>query len=373
MTSNAPSRAIVNLSAYAHNLQSVRTLVGENTALIAIVKANAYGHGLVPVAKRAVQFGVRMLGVATVDEGSELRDSGIDLPILVLVQPDPDHLAQAVEYRLTPMLSDVDAIEQLADVAHRANRVAHIHCKIDSGMGRQGFSLSSAPERLQYVTRISHVDIEGVATHFPSADETDDSFTLSQIKSFRQVLKLLDKWGIPYEMAHAANSAAIVNYHGCAFDAVRPGLMTYGVWPGKTPPLQQRLERVLRWETTVALVRDLEPGSSIGYGRTFTTSTRMRAAMIPVGYADGYKHALSNKADVLIHGVRCRVRGSVCMDQIMVDVSQVPQTQPGDTATLIGEDGEEIITAEELAQHAGTIPYDILVSIGSRVPRVYTE
>ena len=373
MTVSASSRVVINLSAYAHNLKTVHTLAGEKPGIIAVLKANAYGHGLVPVAQRAVQCGVRMLGVATVEEGAQLRDAGLDIPILVMVQPTHDQLAQAIEYRLTLMLSDIEIIELLADIAHKANRVAHIHCKIDSGMGRQGFSIDTAPERLQYVTRISHVDIEGVATHFPAAEQPDDAFTHNQIRGFRHLLKLIDKWGIPYEMAHAANSAGIVNYRSSTFDAVRPGLMTYGIWPGKNSPPQHRLERVLRWESTVALVRDLEPGSSVGYGRTYTTTARMRAAMIPVGYADGYKHALSNKAHVLIHGIRCPVRGSVCMDQIIVDISGVPQTQPGDTATLIGSDGKEIITVEELANLSGTIPYDILTSIGNRVSRVYVD
>lgn len=373
MHSNAPSRAIVDLGAYAHNLDVARQYAGPDTAIIAVVKANAYGHGLVPVAKRAVASGARMLAVATIDEGTELRESGIEAPILVMVQPEPRALALAVEHRLTLTLSDVESIEHLGEIAHRANRVASIHCKIDSGMGRQGFSLENAADRLQAVTRISHVDIEGVCTHFPTADLPDDTFTQSQIKSFRQLLNAMDKRGIPYEIAHAANSAALINYHGSAFDAVRPGLMTYGVWPLVTPPMQLSLKPVLRWETAVALVRDLEPGSSVGYGRTFTTSGRMRAAMLPVGYADGYKHALSNNAEVLIRGTRCPVRGSVCMDQIIVEVSHVPDIQPGDTATLIGTDGKECISVEELARSAGTIPYDILVGIGPRVPRVYAE
>ncbi len=368
---NPPSRAIIDLAAYTHNLGMVKRYLGGRAAVAAVIKANAYGHGLVPVAQRAVDAGVRMLGVATIEEGVQLREAGIGAAILVLVQPEVAAIPIALEKRLTLMLSDTKVAEAVGTAAQRAKHVASVHCKIDSGMGRQGFALESAPERLLHLTRISHIDIEGIATHFPSADVSEDPYTHNQIKNFRAVLKRLDKHGIPYELAHAANSAAIVNYHGSTFDMVRPGLMTYGVWPTRTPPAHNELRPALRWETKVTLVRDLEPGSSVGYGRTYTTATRMRAAVLPIGYADGYKHALSNRADVLIRGTRCPVRGSVCMDQIIVDVSHLEEVHAGDVATLIGGDGKEHVTVQELAHLADTIPYDVLTGIGHRVPREY--
>jgi alanine racemase len=372
MSTNAPSRAIIDLSAYAHNFEAVRQIIGEGIGIYAVVKANAYGHGLAPMAKKAISSGVERLAVAMVDEGVALREAGVEAPILVLLQPEESALDAILEYRLTPMVSSVAIALKLGERAQRANRVVQVHCKIDSGMGRQGFSLNAAAEELQRLTRISHLDIEGIATHFPAADESEDTYTYDQIKAFKHVLRRLDANGIPYELAHAANSAAIVNYHGSLFDFVRPGLMTYGVWPCKTPPPNPDLLRpVLRWETRVNQVRDIEAGASVGYGRTFTTSRRMRAAVLPIGYADGYKISLSNRAEVLLHGKRCRVRGSVCMDQIVVDVTHLENVQPGDVATIIGQDGDACITAQELADHAGTIPYDILTGIGARVPREY--
>lgn len=371
MSNTAPSRAIVDLRAYAHNLGVVRRFVGNDAHIAAVVKANAYGHGLVPVALKALECGARMLAVATIDEGLALRAAGIEAPVLVMVQLDAPIMPVAIEHRLTLMISDMATAERLGEIAHRANRVAQVHCKIDSGMGRQGFPIESAPSDLQSITRISHIDIEGIATHFPTADQPEDTFTYNQIKMFKHVLRQLDKLGIPYELAHAANSAAIVNYHGSIFNMVRPGLMCYGVWPTANVPSQPLLQPVLRWETRIVHVRHLEPGSSVGYGRTYTTRHRMRAAILPVGYADGYKHQLSNRAEVLIRGKRCPVRGSVCMDQIVVDISELPSVNPGETATLIGADGTESITAEELAQRADTIPYDILAGIGPRVPREY--
>ena len=373
MSEISPSRAVIDLNAYAWNLQVVRRRIPEDCGIMAVVKANAYGHGILPIAQRAVKEGVAMLGVATVDEAVTLRQAGMRTPILVLVQPSEEALGEVVEHGLRVMISTVAAAERLGNIAHKVNKVAPVHCKVDSGMGRQGFDVDEAVRDLLYLRRVSNIDIEGVATHFPTADIPKDPYTLNQIKTFKQVLRQLDKQGVPYELAHAANSAAIINYEESFFSMVRPGLMTYGVWPTATPTEPPQIKPVLRWETRVVMVKDLEPGSSVGYGRTYTTSDRMRAALLPVGYADGYKHSLSNRADVLIRGKRCPVRGSVCMDQVVVDVTHVDGVVPGDVATLIGTDGTETITVEELASHAQSIPYDILAGIGPRVHREYIE
>ncbi len=269
------------------------------------------------------------------------------------------------------MVTDAALAEAMGALAHEANRVAPVHCKVDTGMGRQGMALDNALETIQYISRLTHIDIQGVCTHFPCADIVEDPFSYGQIKAFKQLIKQIDKLGVPYEMAHAANSAAIVNYRESVFDAVRPGLITYGVWPSEASANQTLLKRVLRWETTVVQTRVIKAGDTIGYGRAYTCHGPTKTAVLPVGYADGYKYQLSNKADVLIRGQRCPVRGAVSMDQIVVDVSALPEVSCGDMATLIGADGDETITVEELAQRAGTIPYDMLTGIGPRVRRVY--
>ena len=365
------SQAIVDLAAYAYNLSVVRNLVGNTCRIAAIVKGDGYGLGALPIARRALDSGATMLGVATVDEGIQLREGGIEAPILVMMQSDTDVLASVVRYGLTLMLSDVRTAEQLGEMARKANTVAPVHCMIDTGMNRQGFALETAADEIQYLTRISHIDIEGIGTHFPTANVVDDALTYGQIKAFKQLLKRLEKDGTPYEIAHTANSAGTVNYPGGLLNMVRVGIMTYGVWPTDQPPTATLLRPVLRWETTVAQVRDVAAGDTVGYGRTYTTETAMRVAMLPVGYADGYPYHLSNKADVLIRGVRCPLRGTVCMDQLVVDVSRVPRVEVGDTAVLLGGNGEDAITVAELAHHAGTIPYEILTGIGRRVPRIY--
>lgn len=368
----APSRAIVDLHAYAHNLQVVRKYIGPGPAIMAVIKANAYGHGLVPMAHKALATGAKMLGVATIEEGIALRNAGIAAPVVVLFQPAADALEAVAEFGLTLVVADVSTAEQLGRIAQRMNRIVKVHCQIDSGMGRQGFDLGTAVTDIQFLTRISHIDIEGICTHFPTADRLDDEFTQNQFKAFRTLLRQLEREGIPYEMAHCCNSPGVVNYPQFALDMVRAGLMTYGAWPNPERPADCPLKPVMRWETRVTQVREFEPGASISYGRTFTATEHMKAAILAVGYADGYQHRLSNRAHVLIHGTRCPVRGSVCMDQTVVDITHAPPVKTGDIAVLLGADGNEQITAEELAAHANTIPYEILTGIGERAPRIYT-
>lgn len=373
MMDSATSRVIVDLSAYGKNLAAVQRLVHGKAAIMAIVKANAYGHGLLPVAQRAVAEGAAMLGVAHVEEALALREGGITAPVLIMVQPPLDQFHLALEHDLRLMISDRAAAETLGEVAHKAGKVVPVHVKVDTGMGRQGFDVSHAFDDILFITRISNIDIEGVATHFPTSDLVDDPFTKDQIKAFKRLLKELDKQGVPYEMTHAANSAAILNYAEDLFSMVRPGLMTYGVWPTAAAPQKGLLKPVLRWESRIVLLKEFQAGTSIGYGRTFTTQEDMQGAIVPVGYADGYRHSLANRAEVLVRGRRCPVRGAVSMDQIVVDVSKIPGVTPGETVTLIGRDGKEEVTVEELARHAGTIPYDILTGIGARVRREYLE
>ena len=369
MISRHPSRAIVDLNAYASNLTLVQRFAGKEIALIPILKANAYGHGAIPLARKALEANPLLLGVATVEEGIQLREAGIEAPILLMLQPNQESLPLCIQYRLTLMISDTGLAETLGRLAAQTNTVVPVHIKVDTGMGRQGVSLADALQTIQYISRIVHVDIQGICTHMSTSEIQDDGFTHGQIKSFKALLKQVDKAGVPYEVTHAANSAAIVNYRESILDAVRPGLITYGVWPSREKNATPQLKPVLRWETRIVFLRDLAPGSTIGYGRTYTTFGNTRTAILPVGYADGFR--LSNKSDVLIRGRRCPVRGAVSMDQIVVDVSALPNVAVGDVATLIGKDGTQEITAEEMAAKAGTIPYDILTGIGTRVHREY--
>jgi len=369
----ATSHAVIDLEAYAHNLAETRSRLPSDCRLMAVVKADAYGHGATPIAETAVSAGVDMLGVATVDEGVRLRDHGITAPTLVLVQPSESVLTLAVEHDLRLAVSSVTIAERICDIARRLNRVVPVHCKIDTGMCRQGFDPSSAASDLQQLTRLSHIDIEAIWTHYAVANAVRDPGTANQAKLFRQVLKKLDRVGVPYEYAHAGNSAAVVNHSDHVFDMARVGLMAFGVWPSDHVPEESPLQPVMRWETEIILIKDIEKGASIGYGATYTTPGKARVALIPVGYADGYRHALSNRASALVRGKRCPVRGRISMDQTTIDITGVPNAEVGDAVTLIGSDGDEHITVQELSDRASALPYEIMSGVQERVRRVYPE
>ena len=369
----APSRALIDLNAYAANLKVIRQRIPEGCLLMPVIKANAYGHGAIAIAKKAIECGAGMLAVACVEEGIALREAGIDAPILVTVQPLPDQALPAIEAGLRLVVGDTRSCEAYGDLARKAGKVATVHCKIDTGMGRQGFAIETALEDLRFLTRISHLDIEGVMTHLPGAEQPNAAYEQEQLRTFKRFLADLNKEGIPYEVAHMANSAGVLNVPGSAFDFVRPGLLSYGVWPLTELPADNPVRPVLRWESRVIATRIIERGHPIGYGGQFTTPVRMPIAIVPVGYADGYPVALSGKAEVLLRGKRCAVLGRVSMDQLVVDLRPVPDAQPGETVTLIGADGTQTVTVEELAQKAGTIPWEILTRIGSRVERTYLD
>ncbi len=373
MANVAPSKAIVDLDAYAHNLRVTREMLPPRCRMAPVVKADAYGHGLLPIARRAEHEGADMLGVATVEEGLELREAGVTAPVLVLVQPLTGAIEPAVAQDLRLTISDIAVAEKIGRHARCTHKVVPLHCKIDTGMGRQGISPDGAIAVLRELAQIENIRIEGIATHFPVADAADDPFTPNQIRVFAQLLQEIKRERIPCELAHAANSATLINFPDGCFDLVRPGLMTYGVWPTNSPPEESPLRAVLRWETRIIMVKEFDAGAGIGYGRTHITSAPTRMAVLPVGYADGYRHSLGNKAHVLIRGKHCPVIGAVSMDQIVVDVTAIPSVAVGDVATLIGTDGDAVITAADLAELAGTIAYDILTGIGNRVERVYLD
>lgn len=363
----------VDLGAYAHNLRYVRDQLPSDCKLIAVVKADAYGLGAERISARALKTGADMLGVATADEGIALREVFPEARILVLYQPPMDRVESIVRHALRVTLNDYEAAERLGELARKAQVIVPVHCEVDTGMGRQGFALENAVENIQQLTRISNIDIEGVMTHFPDAELADAPFAQNQIKVFRTLLRDMGRAGIPWELAHMANSAGIVNYPDSLFNMVRPGLMTYGVWPAETRPAEIPLQPVVRWESRIATIRPLPGGASIGYGRTFRTAKPSRTAVVLVGYADGYRHGLGNQAEVIIRGTRCPVVGRVSMDAIVVDVTQLREAAQGDKVTLIGTGGDESISVEDLAAWANTIPYEILTGIGNRVERRYPE
>lgn len=357
----------VDLGGIAANTETLRRAVSPLDHMMAVVKANAYGHGLVPVAKTALAHGADWLGVAIPEEGQTLREAGVTAPILVLGAVNQTGARASVHFRLTQTVFDEERVRMLETEAAREGTTAQVHLKIDSGMGRIG--VRTEEELLPVLRAIEespHVLLTGAFTHFADADGETDDYSNRQIERFERLKALLPE-GI---LVHAAASAASLKYQKARYGMVRQGISLYGCPPIPDSP---RLLPALSWHTEIAYVKPLPAGACVSYGCTFQADRDMLVATLPVGYGDGYHRALSGKAQVLIGGMRCPVLGRVCMDQIMVDVTNVPRDQLylGAPVVLLGTQGKETITADEVAAWAGTISYEILLSVTARVPVKY--
>lgn len=366
------SVAVIDLSALRHNLDQIRQRIPKNCEILAVVKADAYGHGDTAIASALAGMGVRRFGVATVQEGIHLRRSGLSHPILVMGALGPEQCAAVIGHRLTPIIHDRGIAEQVAKEATAAAGPYPVHIKVDTGMGRLGLRPDDVLPLLQSSLFQGTLSAEGLMTHLADADSEDHAFTTLQIELFRTLMGRLKAADIDIPLIHAANSAAIVLHPSAHFTMVRPGIMLYGyhtiAYPcGNLPDLHPILSLVTR----VAQVRSLAAGESVSYNRVFTASRPSHIAVIRIGYADGYSRLLSNRGAVLIRGRRAPIVGRICMDMTMVDVTDIPNVVPGDEAVLIGQQGGLRITAAHLAAWAQTIPYEVLCAIGPRVQRVY--
>jgi len=368
-----PSVANVNISALRHNLDQVRRRIPKQCEILAVVKADAYGHGATAIVSALTKMGVRRFGVATVEEGIELRNSGMDHPILVMGALSPEQCSALVAHRLTPIIHDREIAEQLTThLSMQADPYA-VHIKVDTGMGRLGLSPDDVLPLLQSPAFQGALSAEGLMTHLADADSEDATFTTIQIELFRTLIGRLKTAGIDIPLIHAANSAAILLHPSAHFTMVRPGIMLYGYHTIAHPDGPPDLKPILSLVTRVVQVRVLAPGQSISYNRLFIASRPSRIAVLRIGYADGYSRLLSNRGAVLIRGHRAPIVGRVCMDMTMVDVTDVPNVVSGDEAVLIGQQGGLRITAAHLADWSQTIPYEVLCAIGPRVRRVYSH
>lgn len=368
-TCTSPTVALIDLAALARNLRQARSLAG-SADILAVVKADAYGHGAVSVTRALAREGVRRFGVATVQEGALLRDAGVQAQILVMGGLLPAQLGDVLAYRLTPVIHEPSLAEALAGRLPAGRPPYPVHLKVDTGMGRLGFLPEEVLPVLQSRSFESRLLVEGLMTHLADSDNADPAYTQHQIDRFETLVGQVAGSGFKIPLVHAANSAAIIGHPAARFNAVRPGLMLYGyapLAPSRTPP---DLAPVLTLRSAVVQVRRLNKGDSVSYNRTFIASKPTRIAVLPIGYADGYSRALSNKGAVLLQGRRCPVVGRVCMDMTLVDVTPLPAVSIGDEAVLIGRQGDEAVPATEVAAWAGTIPYEVLCGIGPRVPRL---
>ena len=353
----------IDLSAIAHNAKQLKKAVG--VPMMAVVKANAYGHGLIPVAKTALQNGADALGVAVPEEGRLLRQAGIEAPILVLGNASPEGAQISATEGLVQTVSDAQGIALMQDACRKTGKIAQIHLKVDTGMNRIGArSEEEIAAALTALENAPYVKLTGAFTHFADADNPDDSFSRAQFERFRRLTALLPD-GLTL---HAAASDASLRFPWARLDMVREGIALYGCAEGYDA---LALRPAMRFETRIAYVKRVREGDTVGYGRTYTAASPVLIATLPVGYGDGYFRACSNKAYVLIGGTECPIVGRVCMDQLMADVSKVPDARPGDEAVLLGRQGNACISAGRLAGWAGTISYEILCAPHTRVPVIY--
>lgn len=357
----------MRLDAIGHNLGVVRR-AARGRKVLAVVKADAYGHGVVPVAQRLQADGVDGFGVALAEEGLELREAGIDRAILVLNGINGGAHREIVAAGLTPVLYELDEARAFQRVS--AGRPIDVHLKVDTGMGRLGVPLGELTEFLRALRELPTIRIAGLMTHLSTAD-VDPEYVKLQLDGFRHAEGLVRRFGHEPAVLHAANSAAVFRHPESHFDWVRPGISIFG-YPG-SGEVHADLRPAMRWRTEVLRVRTLEPGESAGYGRSFRATRRTRLATIPIGYGDGLLRAASNRGHVLIRGTRCPIVGNIAMDLTTVDVTERPDTTIGDEAVLLGEQEGASLDARDLAQAAGTIPYEVLTNVSRRVPRVYVN
>ena len=371
---NRDTVAVTDLGAYRENLAKILRYIGPKVLLMAVVKANAYGHGMIECSKTALRAGASMLGVAYAREGITLREEGITAPILVMASESDEYIPAYLEYDLTVGLSSFAAIEALRKHLKPETPACRVHIKVDTGMGRVGLLPAEVPRALEMIKNTPGITAEGIFTHFPSADEAEhEDFCREQIRIFTGLLNDLTAKGLRPPLAHMCNSAGTLKFPEAHLDLVRTGLMSYGLIPYTGSEKWFPLKPVLSWKSRVAFIKEVPAGFTVSYSRTFSTARPSRLATVPVGYADGYRRFLSNRGMAVINGVKVPVAGRVCMDQTVFDITDAGDVRVGDPVTLIGRDGAASVTVEDHAAIGGTISHEIVTGITGRVSRAFIQ
>jgi len=360
--------AEIDLGAIAHNVEQIRKVTASSAQICAVVKADAYGHGAIAVARTVLEAGADRLAVAILNEALELRRAGFRVPILILGYTPVCQAAIVVDQDITQTIFDLDLAQALSGAAVAAGKIVNVHIKIETGMGRIGIRAEDAGRFAAAVAKLPGIRIEGVFSHFATSDSFDKQFTNEQYNQFMVGLKYIEAQGITIPIRHIANSAATLDLPQMHLDMVRPGIILYGLWPSDEMTHTIELRPAMKFKAQVAFVKDMPGSASISYGRTYFTEKPSRIATLPAGYADGWSRLLANKSSVFIRGQRAPLVGRVCMDQCMIDVTSIPGVVPGDEVLLFG--GVDL-PVEEVATHMGTINYEIVCMVGKRVPRLY--
>ena len=364
---NRDAYAEINLSAIRHNFTEIRRHIQPTAKLCAVVKANAYGHGAVEVSKVAIECGADFLAVATVDESLELRRAGFSQPILILGLIPNDAVKIAVENKITLTVSNFDLAEKISDAAAKIGTVAKVHLAIETGMGRIGIFPDAAVDVAAQIDSLPNVELEGLFTHFADADIKDKTFTLNQLEIFKATAEKIRNIGVDVKICHVAESAAILELPQAHLDMVRTGIISYGFYPSNEVKRTIELQPAMKLVARIVYIKKVPKGISIGYGREFITERDSIIATLPIGYADGYIRAYKN-FHVEINGQLAPIAGRVCMDQFMIDVTDIPNVKIGDEVILFGSD---LITGDDAAKHLKTINYEVTCLISNRVPRIY--
>lgn len=367
--------AVIDLDKLAVNVHNIKSVIGKQTKLLAVVKADAYGHGAVESAKTLIDNGVDYLGVATLEEGAELRCADITAPILVLGYVSCNEMKQALEYDMEMTIFDMQTAKKLSAVCKEMNKPAKIHIKIDTGMGRIGFlTRGESIAEIVEINSLPYIEITGIYTHLAESDSSDKSYAKQQFEKFMNFIKKIEAKGVVPPIKHVSNSGAIIDLPEFDLDMVRAGIILYGLKPsGEVNFTRIQLQPVLQWKSYLSFVKTLGKGESIGYGRAFVTKQKTAVGTVPIGYADGFSRSLGNCGKVLVKGQIAPIIGRICMDQFMVDLSGVEAPEMGDEVVLIGNQGGEAISAEEVAALRNTINYEVLCNISRRVKRIYTK
>ncbi len=364
----------INLDAIAHNVRKIRQIVGKNTQIIAVVKANAYGHGAIEVSETLLENGITMLGVGVIEEGIVLREAGIKAPILICGLTANEQLKSLVMYNLTATVCRLKTIQTLSRIASKNKKKVGVHIKIDTGMGRLGIPGEDTLNFVKKIGQMENIEIEGIFTHFAATNEEDGNYTRKQFEKYKKALLELERERMNIPLKHVANSAAILNSSRFHLNAVRPGIIVYGLFPSPKTKQIVQLKPAAEFKTKIIFLKEVSAGKSIGYGETYTTTRSTRIATLPIGYADGYSWLLSNKGEVLVRGERAPVIGRICMDLCMIDVTHIGGVQIGDEVVLWGKQGSEMISVEEVAQKIGSIVYEVICMVDKeRVPKVFIK
>jgi len=365
-----PTYAEIDLSAIRDNIHAIRARVGSKVKIMPAVKANGYGHGAIEVSRACLDAGADTLCVACLEEAIELREAGFTCAILILGCSTSDAIEHIVHFEIDSTLCDLDSARLLSEAAVKQDKPARVHLKIDTGMGRIGLPPDQLIDFAISASALPGIAIQGIFTHFPTSDETDRSFTLSQISTFRKAVFGLKRRGITIPLAHTSNSGGILAFSEADFDAVRPGIMIYGSYPSSEVVRSISIREALTLKTRIVFLKDAPTGSTVSYGRTHTLERPSKIATLPIGYGDGYSRLLSNRGEAAVRGVRVPLIGRVCMDQIMIDVTDVPGVELGDEVILYGG-GYDYLNVSNIAEKIGTISYEVFCNLGRRVPRIY--